>query len=311
MGKRSIAALSLTLVAIIAVSCSGSDSENAAVMGRDVEQESRHDLRAPAMDEDALSDGGAGVSYDAGAPGSGANTGGGGGSDRATDSGLPDLGLSVIKTATVSLEVDDDELQETLQNATSSAEKYGGFVVSTSVTDDEDNPTGSIVVRVPATRFGDALADLESLGKVASESVSGDDVSQEFIDLQARLRNYTAQETVLLRLMERAQTVTDTIRVQNELQRVQLEIERLRGRITYLEDQTAMSTIELRVAEEGAAAAAPGEFEKAWERAKDGLIAVVAGLIASLGVVVPIGLLTFLAIFAFVRLRPKVGSHGA
>ena len=309
MGKRSIAALSLTLMAIIAVSCSGgSDSaETAGVSGREVEQES-DGMRAPA----ALSDGDAEVAYDSGASASGgAGSNAGGGSDRATDSGLPDLGLSVIKTATVTLEVDDDKLQETLQNATSSAEKYGGFVVSTSVTDDEDNPTGSIVVRVPATRFGDALADLERLGKVASESVSGDDVSQEFIDLQARLRNYTTQETVLLRLMERAQTVTDTIRVQNELQRVQLEIERLRGRITYLEDQTAMSTIELRVAEEGAVGAPPGEFEKAWERAKDGLVAVVAGLIASLGVIVPIGLLTFLAVFAFVRLRPKVGSHGA
>lgn len=309
MGKRSIAALSLTLMAIIAVSCSGSDSESGATVGsREVEQGSGDERRAPA----ALSDGAAGVAYDSGAGGSGGGSNSaGGGSDRATDSGLPDLGLSVIKTATVTLEVDDDKLQETLQNATSSAEKYGGFVVSTSVTDDEDNPTGSIVVRIPASRFGDALADLESLGKVASESVSGDDVSQEFIDLQARLRNYTAQEAVLLKLMERAATVTDTIRVQNELQRVQLEIERLRGRITYLEDQTAMSTIELRVAEEGAVGAPPGEFEKAWERAKDGLVAVVAGLIASLGVIVPIGLLTFFAIFVFVRLRPKVGSHDA
>ena len=318
MSKRFIAALSLTLVAIIAVSCSGGDdSEMSDTAARTAEEGADRGLASMDEESAALSDGGGGVAYDAGAPSSGAGGGSGtgassgGGRDRDPTSGLPDLGLSIIKTATVTLEVGDDKLQSTLQNATSSAEKYGGFVVSTSVTDDEENPTGSIVVRVPATRFGDALADLESLGKVASESVSGDDVSQEFIDLQARLRNYTAQETVLLRLMERARSVTDTIRVQNELQRVQLEIERLRGRITYLEDQTAMSTIELRVAEEGAVGAPPGEFEKAWERAKDGLVAVVAGLIASLGVIVPIGLIAFLGIFAFLRLRPKVGSHGA
>lgn len=218
---------------------------------------------------------------------------------------LPNLGLSVIKTATVTLEVKDDELQETLQHATTTAEKYGGFVVSTTVSEDREHPTGSIVVRVPAERFGDTLGDLETLGKVDSESVSGQDVTQEFIDLQARLRNYVAQETVLLRLMDRAATVSDTIRVQNELQRAQLEIERLRGRITYLEDQTAMSTIELRVAEEGAIANAPGEFEKAWERAKDGLVAVVAGLITSLGVLVPLVVLTLVVIFAFVRLKPR------
>lgn len=318
MSKRFIAALSLTLVAIIAVSCSGGDdSEMSDTAPRTAEEGPDRGLASMDEESAALSDGGGGVAYDAGSTSSGAGGGSGTGAssggvrDRDPDSGLPDLGLSIIKTATVTLEVDDDKLQSTLQNATSSAEKYGGFVVSTSVTDDEDNPTGSIVVRVPATRFGDALADLESLGKVASESVSGDDVSQEFIDLQARLRNYTAQETVLLRLMERAQSVTDTIRVQNELQRVQLEIERLRGRITYLEDQTAMSTIELRVAEEGAVGAPPGEFEKAWQRAKDGLVAVVAGLIASLGVIVPIGLIAFLGIFAFLRLRPRFGSHGA
>ena len=255
------------------------------------------------------------VSDSAAGSGGGSNSGSGGdiyqGAPDSRDPGLPDLGLSVIKTATVTLEVKDDELQETLQNATSSAEKYGGFVVSTSVSDDEQNPTGSIVVRVPAERFGDALADLESLGDVASESVSGQDVTQEFIDLQARLRNYVAQEAVLLKLMDEAQSVSDTIRVQNELQRVQLEIERLRGRITFLEDQTAMSTIELRVAEEGSVGAPPGEFEKAWERAKDGLVAVVAGLIASLGVIIPIGLLTLLVIYAFVRIKPKLGSHGA
>jgi hypothetical protein len=311
MTKRVLAALSLTVVAIVAVSCSGSDGDEGGAVENSTESQSRE--RAPALssDQDAMSEE---VGYAAGS-GGGSNGGSGGdiyqGAPDSRDSGLPDLGLSVIKTATVTLEVKDDELQETLQNATSSAEKYGGFVVSTSVSDDEDNPTGSIVVRVPAERFGDALADLESLGDVASESVSGQDVTQEFIDLQARLRNYVAQEAVLLKLMDQAQSVSDTIRVQNELQRVQLEIERLRGRITYLEDQTAMSTIELRVAAEGAVGAPPGDFEKAWERAKDGLVAVIAGLIASLGVILPIGLLTLLVIYAFVRIRPKLGSHGA
>lgn len=313
MKKRILAALSLTLVAIVGVSCSGGDdSMEGGADGAAIERQSegRAAKGAPVMsaEQGALSDdSAAGDTYGGG----GSASGGSGPGGKARDAGLPDLGLSVIKTATVTLEVGDDELQETIQNATSSAEKYGGFVVSTSVNDGEDDPTGAIVVRVPAPRFGDALADLESLGRVASETVSGQDVTQEFIDLQARLRNYTSQETVLLRLMDEAQSVSDTIRVQNELSRVQLEIERLRGRITYLEDQTSMSTIELRIAEEGAVGAPPGEFEKAWERAKDGLVAVVAGLIASLGVIVPITLLAALVIFVFVRIRPKLGSHGA
>ena len=314
MKKRLLAALSLMLVAIVAVACSGGDD-----MAEGMDTAARSAQKGRAADEAAIGyteEEGALVDS-AGAVGGSADGGGGSGGTGGDvyDSGpalrgadLPDVGLSVIKTATVTLEVGDDELQQTLQNATSTAEKYGGFVISSSVSEDRDNPTGSIVVRVPATRFGDALADLESLGKVDSESVSGQDVTQEFVDLQARLRNYVAQETVLLKLMNDAQSVTDTIRVQNELQRVQLEVERLRGRITYLEDQTSMSTIELRVGEEGAIANAPGEFEKAWERAKDGLVAVVAGLITSLGVILPLAALVALAILVFTRLKPRFTS---
>ena len=312
--KRLMTALSLLVVSVTVAACAGgadSDGGSDGAIGRDMAEKRAAEAEAPMVEQEAaLSAGGAATgttsySNDGGGGGSGSDVYSGA-SNRST--GLPDLGLSIIKTATVALEVKDDELQETIRSATTTAEKYGGFVVSTGVIDDKDNPSGSVVVRVPATRFGDALADLESLGKVDSESVSGQDVTQEFIDLQARLRNYVAQETVLLKLMERAASVTDTIRVQNELQRVQLEVERLRGRITYLEDQTAMSTIELRVFEGNLATEPPGEFEKAWERAKDGLIAVVAGLISSLGVVVPLALLAALVVFVVTRLRPRVSS---
>ena len=304
-GKRLLTALSLLAILAVGAACAGgSDSGEADGVALQGSRE-RDLLEAP---EEAI---GADFADDSAATSTDGGGGSGGGqysTPARRSSGLPDLGLSVIKTATVTIEVGDDELQDTIQNATTTAEKYGGFVVSTNVSERDDDPTGAIVVRVPATRFGDALGDLESLGKVDSEAVSGQDVTQEFVDLQARLRNYSSQEAVLLRLMDRAQSVADTIRVQSELQRVQLEIERLRGRITYLEDQTAMSTIELRIAETGALADPPGEFEKAWERAKDGLVAVVAGLISSLGVIVPLALLTALVVFVVMRLRPRVSS---
>jgi len=304
MNKRFLAALSLMLVAIAVGACSGADETTTADGGA----ETRGRAARPVAQDEALHGeaSGALASAETGAGGGDAYGDGDAYGAARRVAGLPDLGLSVIKTATVGLEVQDGDLQDTLQTATTTAEKYGGFVVSTSVSEDRDDPRGGIVIRIPAARFSDALADLESLGEVSSEQVSGQDVTQEFIDLQARLRNYAAQETVLLRLMERAQTVTDTIRVQNELQRVQLEIERLRGRITYLEDQTAMSTIELRVVEEGARVEPPGEFAQAWQRAKDALVAVVAGLISSLGVIVPVGVLALLVLFVVSRVRPRV-----
>ena len=92
-----------------------------------------------------------------------------------------------------------------------------------------------------------------------SESVSGQEVGQEFVDLAARERNLHAQERVLLRLMNHAISVTDTIRVENELSQVQGQIEQIAGRLRYLHDQADMSTITVSLKQAGAAATAPAK----------------------------------------------------
>jgi hypothetical protein len=218
-----------------------------------------------------------------------------------------DIGPSVIKTATLTVEVDEGSFQESVRDGIAAAERYGGFVLTTRVQDEEEG-RGSITLRVPAARFGAALADLEALGDVKSETVSGVDVSQEFIDLQARLRHLLVQENVMLELMERAQTIPDTIRVQGQLEGIQLEIERLRGRIRFLDDQTDLSTIEVRLHEVGAVTAKEGEFSKAWARAQEAFVTIIAGLITSLGVIVPVAVLLALVIFMISILKPRISS---
>ncbi len=272
----------------------GGDGGSAAV-------EQSEEFRAADGADDALS-------ADRAALGSAAGgTGGGSAASRSVTGNVPDIGPSVIKTARLEVEVAKDSFRDAIQEGIAAAERYGGFVVQTSI-DDEARGVGTIVIRVPAERFGDALSDIEDLGDVQNETVSGRDVGQEFVDLQARLRNFTAQEAVLLRLMARAETVVDTIRVQSELQIVQLEIERLRGRIRFLEDQTSLGTIEVRVIEAGVVPNEVGEIGRAWERAKDGFIAVVAGLITSLGVIVPLAILIALIVLVVTRLRPRLTS---
>jgi hypothetical protein len=220
---------------------------------------------------------------------------------------LPTIGPSVIKTADVSVRVEDDGLDEAIRRSVSIAEAAGGFVVTTSV-EDEKRGFGTITVRVPADGFGRTLAQLEDLGDVEQEHVSGRDVTQEFVDLQARLRNFAAQEAVLLRLMDRSVSVADTIRVQSHLQGVQLQIERLRGRIRYLEDQTDMSTITVNFAEAGAPAPRTGTIEKAWERAVDAAFAVVSAVIVGAGFVIPIALMIGVGLLVAGWVRPRLGS---
>jgi hypothetical protein len=265
--------------------------------------------------------GGDSGAQEAPAQGSVRTAGGGGGSVLETEdqalgtafgsrSELPAIGPNVIKTADVSVRVEDEELEEAIRRSTSIAEASGGFVVTTSV-EDERRGFGSITIRVPADSFGRTLAQLEDLGDVQQEQVSGRDVTQEFVDLQARLRNFAAQEAVLLRLMERSVSVADTIRVQSHLQGVQLEIERLRGRIRYLENQTDMSTITLNFTEAGAPAPRTGTLEKAWERAVDASFAVLSAVIVGAGFVFPIALMVGVGFLVAGWVRPRLGSSSS
>jgi hypothetical protein len=169
---------------------------------------------------------------------------------------------------------------------------------------------------VPSDEFESAMSDARALGAVKGEQVSGQDVSQEFVDLGARLRNYTAQEVVLLKLMDSAQSVSDTIQVQRELEDIQLQIERLRGRLRYLEDQTAFGTIAIDVREAGAVTPRPGTLVKAWRNSVEVFMAVVSGVIVAAGVVVPVGLMVLVAALILRWLvpgllrRPSSGAPG-
>ncbi|MGH2711655.1 MAG: DUF4349 domain-containing protein [Actinomycetota bacterium] len=201
---------------------------------------------------------------------------------------LPAIGPTVIKTADLEVEVEHDGFGDAMDSVTQVAAKHGGFVVS-STTSGEESRRGSITVRIPSDRFETALGEIRGLGKVQRETVAGEDVGQEFVDLEARVRNLSAQEAVLLRLFDDASTVADTIRIQNELAGVQLEIERLEGRLRYLQDQTELGTISVSLLEEGVSPR-PAGFVGAFERAVDGMLAVLSGLIVFFGYAIPIAL---------------------
>jgi hypothetical protein len=221
---------------------------------------------------------------------------------------LPTVGPSVIKTGDLRVRVPNGEFRQSVQEVVSIAGRYpGGFVLSTSIGGDEAR-FGTIVIRVPARSFEQALTDLEGLGEVRSENVTGQDVTQEFIDLEARLRNARSQEAVLLRLMDKASTVTDTIRVQGELQTVQLEIERLTGQLRYLEDQTSLGTITVSLVEAGAAPKPAGTLQRAWKQALENTLGVVAAVIVGAGVVIPVAVLALVALLIVRQLRPRLTS---
>ena len=206
----------------------------------------------------------------------------------------PAVRPAIIKTADLGVEVERGGVADAMSSVTEIAARHGGFVV-TSNRSGEDSRRGSVTVRIPSDGFEAALGEIRALGEVQHETVSGKDVGQEFVDLEARLRNLHATEAVLLRLFDEATSVADTIRIQNELTGIQLEIEQIEGRLRFLRDQTDLGTITVAIAEEGDSA--PGRFGSAFDQAWDGILAVLSGIVIFLGYALPflvIGLLVWL-----------------
>lgn len=154
----------------------------------------------------------------------------------------------IIRDATLTIETESPT--EGLRQITAIAENNGGFIVTSDLKQTDaagqgrPSQTVTVIARIPASRFDTALNQIHSFGgRVISEKVSGQDVSEEYLDLEARLRTKKALEAQFLEIMKQARKVTDALEVQSQLGEVRTEIERLEGRRRFLENQAALSTI--------------------------------------------------------------------
>ncbi|WP_144902854.1 DUF4349 domain-containing protein [Halobellus captivus] len=176
--------------------------------------------------------------------------GSGGGGDASGDAVNTD-NRAIIRTGSVHVEVDDYESSQS--ELTSLVEGYGGYV-SDSRQDRRqiDNETwvrGELVLRVPSENFDALVNDTRGLGEVQSVEVNSRDVTDQLVDIEARLDNLRAERDRLRELYDQANTTEDVLAVQRELSDVQGEIERLEARQQSLENQVAYSTLTVRLEE--------------------------------------------------------------
>jgi len=152
----------------------------------------------------------------------------------------------VIRSADLQVEVPKfDEASDAL---IAIAEDAGGFVADTTVTQQEP-PSGVFVLRVPAGRFTHVLERVEGLGRVTERRVTGQDITEEYVDLQARIRNLQTHERQLLTFMGRANRVSDLLAIEQELSRVRGEIEQLTGRVRFLANRVELATVRVALRE--------------------------------------------------------------
>jgi Domain of unknown function (DUF4349) len=209
---------------------------------------------------------------------------------------LPGASPRVIQTAALRLAVARGGFDQAVEEARSIAGSLGGFVVSSSESRDPGAKftTGTLVLRVPGPAYADAMRRLGDIGKVTAREESGQDVSAEFVDLEARKRHLEAVETQLLKLLEQAENVAAALAVQAKLNDVQLALEQVRGRLRYLENQTAFATISLALRERLPVAGTKGDdagILDAWADGARAFANVAAGTFVVLATIAPVLLL--------------------
>ena len=160
--------------------------------------------------------------------------------------GNSDIERKIVRNGYIVLEVND--ITVALNGVTALAKDMDGYVVSSNKSGDQDITYGQISIRVPSDRFDEAFDRLRQLAvNVPNENTNSQDVTEEYIDLQAQLRNREATEAQYLELLKKAEKVEDILAIQRELSNVRGEIEQLKGRIQYIDRTSDMALIDVNL----------------------------------------------------------------
>ena len=163
-----------------------------------------------------------------------------------TGDGAYSVERMIVRTGDMYLVVED--VATSLEQIARLAETYDGYVVSSNSWQDGDRMMGNISIRVAVVYFNTAIQSLRDMAvEVERVSTSGQDVTEEYVDLSARLSNLEASEAQLLNLMEQAGTVDEILEVQRELTKTRGEIEQIKGHMQYLEQSSSTSLIQIQL----------------------------------------------------------------
>lgn len=215
----------------------------------------------------------------------------------------------LIRNADVILESSNPA--ESQRKVSSIAEAHGGFVVASEsrrVNEEgqlKQEMSVTITIRVPAAQFDAVINEIRGAGsRVAQDKVTAQDVTEEYIDLEARIRAKQALETQFMEIMKQARTVQDALEVQRQLSDVRAEIEKLEGRRRFLENQTSLSTINVTIQPPSQIVSSTGFFYSVKRAFGDGLDVaafITLGLIRLFVALLPVLIFIVLPIFLLVR----------
>jgi hypothetical protein len=219
----------------------------------------------------------------------------------------------IIRTGTMSIE--NDNFDETEAKAKEITKNLGGYITnSTSQVNQSGKKQGSITIRVQADKYDELLAEMAKIGKVMNQNITGRDVTEEYVDAEARLKTQRELESRLLQLLaEKTANLTAVVEVEQKLASVRENIERTEGRMRMLKDQASFSTVTVSIFEPAILNTSSGgffyELERGFEKGLTGFTSILAGLITFIIALSPIlavlGLIVYLTI-RYIRKKKTV-----
>jgi hypothetical protein len=214
----------------------------------------------------------------------------------------------IIRTGQAFIEV--DKVDPAVLKIRQLAAQVGGYIANSSVSGGRDQiRQATLELKIPSPKYNDAVESLSTIGKVETVTSNAQDVGEEFVDITARVTNAKRLEERLISLLaNRTGKLDEVLRVERELARVREEIERYEGRLRYLSSRAAMSTLTITVHEPAPILGNnPGEnpIAAALRRAWRNFIGLLAGVIASLGIVIPLALIGVAGWYGYRRWKGK------
>jgi hypothetical protein len=216
----------------------------------------------------------------------------------------------IIRSGTMQVEVDN--FGDTEGKVRQVVNGVNGYVTnSTSLLNPSGKKSGTITIRVSSDKFDALVSELSKIGKVMNQNISGKDVTEEFMDAEARLKTQRELETRLLQLLaEKTANLTAVVEVEQKLAAVRENIEKTEGRMRFLKDQAAYSTITLSVFEPAMLNTSSGggffyEIGQGVKKGLSGFTSVISGIITIVIALSPIIVILGLIIYITVRIIKK------
>jgi hypothetical protein len=215
----------------------------------------------------------------------------------------------IIRTGTMSIE--NDSFDETENKAKEITKNLGGYITnSTAQVNQSGKKQGTLTIRVQADKYDALLAELAKTGKVMNQNITGRDVTEEYVDAEARLKTQRELEARLLQLLaEKTANLTAVVEVEQKLSSVRENIEKTEGRMRMLKDQASFSTITLSIYEPAILNTSSGgffyELERGFEKGLTGFTAVISGLITFIVALSPILAILGLIVYVVIRVIRK------